>query len=188
MMTDGMPRQVRMAPMARRIVASIGTIPFVVGVFFIVAVACDEFGFPEEITIPATFTVSAAVAVGLWLLVWRSVVVWSPDVGLWTIAVGMVSLAVPIILLWLLLWAYGSRLHDVIEALVFGGPIIGWGVWMAVTVGRWPIRSAASASGQQMPRCLKCGYLLIGLSSTRCPECGDAPTPDERWGAASIEG
>ena len=35
--------------------------------------------------------------------------------------------------------------------------------------------------GASAPRCLKCGYLLIGLRSTRCPECGDEPTLDELW-------
>ncbi len=28
------------------------------------------------------------------------------------------------------------------------------------------------ARSQRLPRCLKCGYDLTGLTSDRCPECG----------------
>src|SRR5439155_10734717 len=37
---------------------------------------------------------------------------------------------------------------------------------MLLKRGRWPSRVGSE------PHCLKCDYLLIGLASDRCPECG----------------
>ncbi len=186
MTTDGTLKQVRMTPTARRIVASIGTIPFTVGIFFIVAMFFDDvLGMSEMAFVPAGYAVSAAMAVWLWLFIWRGAVAWSSDVVRWTIAIGIVSLAVPIFVLWLTMWLYPGGLDNFVEATIYCLPIIGWGVWMAVTVNRWPARSVAATSDQRVPQCLACGYLLIGLSSTRCPECGDEPTLDELWEATS---
>src|SRR3954452_894523 len=35
-----------------------------------------------------------------------------------------------------------------------------------IKVGRWPRRHGGR------PRCAKCDYLVVGISSERCPECG----------------
>ena len=59
---------------------------------------------------------------------------------------------------------------------------------MAVTIRIWPLRQAGEYGGDRSPRCLQCGYLLIGLSSTRCPECGSEPTLDELWRASFAVG
>ena len=72
----------------------------------------------------------------------------------------------------------GNNLRDVILA---GLPVIGWGVWMAVTVYIWPLQ--VRSAGEMGPHCPSCGYLLKGLRATRCPECGTEPTLDELWAA-----
>ncbi|MCH8966713.1 MAG: hypothetical protein IID43_03475 [Planctomycetes bacterium] len=48
----------------------------------------------------------------------------------------------------------------------------------------WPMRPEAASRGDRAPQCLRCGYLLIGLRATRCPECGAEPTLDELWSAS----
>src|SRR5262245_60323394 len=52
-----------------------------------------------------------------------------------------------------------------ILALILTLPVVLAGVIMLVR-GRWPSRRGDE------PRCRKCDYLLFGLSSKRCPECG----------------
>ena len=42
---------------------------------------------------------------------------------------------------------------------------------------RWEKRRLAR-TGEGGPACDKCGYLLIGLESKRCPECGRAVERD----------
>jgi hypothetical protein len=66
-------------------------------------------------------------------------------------------------------------------------PVICWGLWMAGTVRFWPMRPEDIISQSLTPRCRKCGYLLNGLTATRCPECGDEPTLDELWAATAGE-
>jgi hypothetical protein len=63
-------------------------------------------------------------------------------------------------------------------------PVIGWGLWMGVTVHLWSRDGRGYVETSEGPRCLKCGYLLVGLRATRCPECGDERTLDELWGAS----
>ena len=75
-----------------------------------------------------------------------------------------------------------------LDAVLVFLPVIGWGVWMAVTMSIWPRRRYGMRPEDTPPRCLKCGYLLIGLRATRCPECGDEPTLDELWYTTTGEG
>jgi hypothetical protein len=64
-------------------------------------------------------------------------------------------------------------------------PAIGWGVWMATTMWLWPMGRVDDLS-EAGPKCPQCGYLLVGLRQTRCPECGHEPTLDQLW-AATVE-
>jgi hypothetical protein len=171
---------VRMSPTARRIVASIGSIPVVVGAFFITTVFLEDVVGLTGDPVPEVFTVTAVVAVLLWVLIWRRAARWSAVVIRHTVISVFGLLALPIIVQWL--W-FEAVTDDLLEVLLVMSPIIGWGVWMAVTVRLWPARTAALPAGDVGPYCLKCGYLLKGLSATRCPECGDEPTLDELWEA-----
>lgn len=171
----------RLSPPAQRLAASIGTIPFVFAAFLIILVALDDvFGLTDPA--PATFALAALVAIVVWVLVWRRLVVWSAVVIRRTAAAALLCLGLPIALL-SLFWQPASEFVEVVLGCL---PIIGWGVWMAVTIATWPVLHFGPAEPDSAPRCLRCGYLLIGLRSTRCPECGDEPTLDELWRGLSV--
>jgi hypothetical protein len=171
---------VRMSPTARRIVASIGSIPVVVGAGFIIAVFLEDVvGLTGE-PFSEVFALTAVVAVLLWVLIWRRAVRWPAVVIRHTVISAVGLLALPITAQWL--W-FDVVNDDVLEVVLVVSPIIGWGLWMAVTVKFWPMRPAVLPAGDLAPHCLKCGYLLKGLCATRCPECGDEPTLDELWEA-----
>lgn len=167
-----------MSPVAIRLAASIGSIPFVFGVFMISAVALQDFaGLSDPLS--EAYSVTAVVAVSVWLAIWRRSVTWSGPVLTRTIVAAILCLALPIALHFLLAGG-GNNLQDVILACL---PVIGWGVWMAVTVYIWPLQVRSAGPGDMGPHCPSCGYLLKGLRATRCPECGTEPTLDELWAA-----
>lgn len=169
-------RIVRMSPTAKRLAASIGTIPFIFGVFLIVGVALeDSLGLADPVAESLAFT--SVIMVVVWILIWRRPVAWSPSVIKHTAIIGAICLALPIVALLLL----EDHVTDLPLTVLGCLPIIGWGVWMAVTVSIWP----GWRETRPVPQCMNCGYLLIGLSSTRCPECGDEPTLDELWQATA---
>ncbi len=44
----------------------------------------------------------------------------------------------------------------------------------------WKVLDERRKAREQIPKCLRCGYLLYGLPEDRCPECGtffDGPPP-----------
>lgn len=44
----------------------------------------------------------------------------------------------------------------------------------------WQVMDGRRKAREQIPKCLRCGYLLYGLPEDRCPECGtffDGPPP-----------
>ncbi len=173
---DGRP-MIPMTPTAKRLAASIGSIPFVFGAFWILGVAIDDlmgWGKPQ----PA-YAASAIVAVTVWILIWRRSVAWSSRVIQRTVVIGLLCLGLPVGLTFLL-WEKGN---DLGEAVVGVLPVIGWGLWMALTIRTWPMASVDVTRVADAPRCLACGYSLIGLYATRCPECGDERTLDELWHA-----
>jgi len=172
-------RTVRMTSTAKRIVASIGSIPVVFGLFWIIAVFLDDVGGLGSDCWSEAFALTAVIAVVVWVLIWRRSVVWSATVIRHTAISVAGLLAVPIAAQ----WAYVESVDDVWEVTLFVLPVIGWGVWMAGTVRLWPMQATESPGGDLTPHCLKCGYLLKGLRATRCPECGDEPTLDELWEA-----
>ena len=49
---------------------------------------------------------------------------------------------------------------------LLGGPIL-FAVCLAIVLVR-----SRSVKSDGLPRCRKCGYLLVGLRDPRCPECG----------------
>lgn len=172
-------RRPRMPPKAKRIVASMGTIPFAVGLFFVVGIILgDVVGLPDRPLTPSAFGAAALVAVTAWVLIWRKDVAWSGAVARRTAVCAGLFLGVPI--------AATVFIPDVgssLEVTLWFLPVIGWGIWMAVTMWIWPMRPGELDAAASSPRCLQCGYLLIGLRATRCPECGAEPTLDELWTA-----
>ena len=178
------PWRMRMNPRMRAVVASIGTIPFAVAVCFVFGVAYDNLlGVPAPYLGPATYLTGAVFAVAAWLVVWRKNVRWSGIVLRQTLVSAALLIGVP---------AIGTGLceqvrSELLKILLTALPSIGWGIWMATTMWLWPFAASGADVTAASPRCLKCGYLLKGLTHTRCPECGDERTLDELWTAGAAE-
>jgi hypothetical protein len=167
-------------PVGQGMLASVASIPIVVGVFFIFAVSLEDlFGISDPWL---GFALTAVVAMSIWLLIWGRRTVWSPS-SLRRLALTAVScFAVPITVCAML---FGSG-SEVVSVVVVCLPIIGWGVWMAAALPMGWLRGGTllDEEAEAGPRCLRCGYLLKGLTATRCPECGDERTLDELWAAS----
>ena len=173
----------RMNQGIRLVVASIGTLPFVVAVFFILwAVFDDLVGVPGRWLPCATFLVSAFVAVGAWLIVWRRRVEWSARVTKLTAGSAVLCIGVPVFAT----LGFDNVSGDIWEVCLIAAPVVGWGVWMAATMWIWPLRLPVGELPEEGPVCPKCRYMLKGLTHTRCPECGNEPTLDELWAANAV--
>jgi hypothetical protein len=116
-----------------------------------------------------------------WLLLWRSLVRWTPTRILYTTLATTLAPIVGVL--------FGIVLPEVTRglprepaALVAGGtvPII----WVLATVLIWRETSAEridrlAREGRETVSCPNCGYNLTGLSEARCPECGSRFTLDQ---------
>jgi hypothetical protein len=138
------------------------------------------------------------VYVGGWLGCWASA-----EIGL---GFGLVNLALCVVMIGLGLltgyaWAwYLGIAHCALFGLLFllvvinrwgppdaQGPFIGIGfVYMAITTPL-TFRAWRSAPVKRHPMmCVKCGYLLYGLTQPRCPECGTPFDPKLLAGPPSL--
>jgi hypothetical protein len=182
--TPSRPWRMRMNPRIRMVVASIGTLPFAAGVFFIlVAVYENMLQVPSPFIGPACFLTTAIFAVAAWLLIWRKCVRWTGLVIGQTLLAAGLLIGVPSMMTVL----YENTRSNPLQTILMALPPIGWGVWMALTMWLWPFTVSGAEVGEASPKCLKCGYLLKGLTRTRCPECGDERTLDELWAANAAE-
>ncbi len=159
------------------VVASIGTLPFGLGMFFIVGVAFDDLvGVSSLYVLPLAYLSAATLAILAWLIIWRSKVAWTATVKWRTVASALLLVGLP---------GVATVLVDLVsepwKTVLCACPVIGWGIWMATTMWLWPLRVSVIPVADEGPACLKCGYLLNGLTRTRCPECGTEPTLDELW-------
>ena len=170
----------RMSTFAKRILLSLGTLPIVFG-FFLAGVGVAARIWPRQREMLwFAYLMAAVVEVPLWIGIWRACVRWDRRLVSRTVLLCIVCVVFPI-------GAVAYR--DLYSTSIMGGtpemvgvlPLIGWGLWMAVSVWMWPWSVSASAVSAESLSCLKCGYLLTGLRVTRCPECGDEPTLDELW-------
>jgi hypothetical protein len=176
--------RMRMNPRIRVVVASIATLPFAGGVFGIaLAIIGDLLNIPNPYEPPLTFLTTAVFAIAAWLFVWRKNVRWTGRVTRQTLLSAGLLIGAPAIATVL-----NEQVHStVLNSLLMASPPIGWGVWMALTMWLWPFTTSGADAVEASPRCLKCGYLLKGLTRTRCPECGDERTLDELWAANAAE-
>lgn len=147
---------------ARCIIAAIGSIPFVFGVFLIVWQVFDDYFDFSYLNNILAYAAAAVIAVPLWMIIWRRRIAWTPRVWRWTLGSAVALIALPILVLLVSSNAY--RLAVL--------PPMGWGVWMGMTGCLWPYKPDADVRPTS-PLCLACGYPLTGLTHTRCPECGD---------------
>lgn len=178
--SSGNERGSLMTPVAARLAVSIGSVPFLFALFLLVGEAFDNFlGWTDP---GAAFACCAVLAVVVWILIWRNAVDWTPQVRRHTAWSAGALLGLPVVLQ-IVLWDRVPR--GFAEGILGASSVLGWGLWMTVTVRIWPMKPEAVGHNEVTPRCLKCGYLLIGLRATRCPECGDEPTIDVLWAATS---
>lgn len=162
---------------ARCLIAAIGSIPFVFGVFWISYTAFNDYltnPHPDEGVL--AYAAAAVVAIPLWIIIWRRRVAWTPRVMIWTLASAVGLMVLPILVL--LVLPSGEEPWQEFVTL----PVIGWGLWMALTGCLWPYKLDIDVRPPS-PFCLACGYALTGLTHTRCPECGDERTLDDLWNA-----
>ncbi|MHC5110889.1 MAG: hypothetical protein ACYTHJ_13550 [Planctomycetota bacterium] len=167
--------RIAMTSTAKRIVASLGSIPVVFAVFMITwavfndLLSIDEFRW--------VYIIASAFAVAGWHVIWYGAVKWRREVMVHSILLTAFCLALPVTVVFVL--ESGGSLGGATEMITYMTPVAGWGIWMAATIKIWPLRSSLT----QTPLCPECGYALIGLKSTKCPECGSEPTIDEVWAA-----
>lgn len=172
-----------LSPVGRRLVMAVGYIPFMFGMFLVIAVALEDMtGWNDPLS--EALAVSSLIAIAIWIMIWRRIVTWTRPVIRKTIFVACLTIVIPCAAQFAL-WDLAAP--ESIPSIILGVlPVVGWGLWMALTVMSWPIASEISEGTiGVLPRCIDCGYLLKGLRSTRCPECGAEPTIDELWAATA---
>ncbi len=175
-------RSPRLPKSVVRIVASIGLLPAMFGIFFVTGFALNDlFGFSDSSAFVGAYVLVAMLTLVIWVRIWWEAVAWSQRVLWMTVLWAMMLMVLPSLGI-----LFISSATSIIEAIMFCLPVIGWGLWMAGTVRYWPMKVAAGGH-HVMPRCMRCDYLLTGLRGTRCPECGDEPTLDELWAATAGE-
>ncbi|MBI4717689.1 MAG: hypothetical protein HY763_07795 [Planctomycetes bacterium] len=180
----GLTGGVIMSGTSKRIVASLGSLPVVLGAFAILTVGVDDFialSPPGEAAMEIATT--SVLAAGIWVAIWRRQVAWTRRVAMRTagftlLLIGALSAT------WFT--AVSTGLGGTIAAVCWTLPLEVWGLWMALTVRLWPMKVVDLIPADVPPRCLKCGYMLVGLYATRCPECGDERTIDELWCARAV--
>ncbi len=176
----------RMTKSAIRLLIGLSLIPILPAVFFICFVGLDkEFGFTDELSTATSLAICELLAIGLWVVVWRNAVRWTPMriLGTSLLAVGLLPTA---------LAPYFPKGNDMAEVIVYTSPVWMWGVWIIGTAWLWRDRSgdelrltdAAQDSDRISPTCPKCAYSLRGLSEARCPECGWTGTLDSVFDAS----
>jgi len=182
-----------MSPGIVRLAVGFALIPLLPGVFFIVGQAMDHFAnIGNDETLACAYASGAILAVGIWWLVWRRAVNWTPRrKERTTLLVIMMALApfTPFI---------AETNIDWIDSIVMVIPLLALAAWFAGTAYVWRLapgeipaayggivpanvdatNNAASHEAQVTVTCGQCEYNLRGLREARCPECGWTTTLD----------
>lgn len=177
-----------MTPLVARILLSVVMFPFFIcaGLLFgIVLERVVRVGGNSTAAISAVLAYTGAAT--FWLLLWRGVIVWTATrlartamaavcCTLFTITVGI--LVATITYAW--------------ELIVIFACILGLMVWMGSTVTIWRetteefnARIRGAAGGRLL--CPTCGYNMVGLYESRCPECGTRYTLDQLLASQDAE-
>lgn len=163
---------------AVRLCIGISMLPLLMGFSWWSAATFDYF-FPNTAptwSVEVAQTLTAIIAVALWLLTWRGRIEWTPrrkrvTALLAGMLVGFSFVAARVV--WL-----GS---DYMGALLIG---VAYPLWFAGTAFVWRSRRPAIDDELRValapePRCPVCSYSLVGLREVRCPECGWSSTVDQ---------
>lgn len=169
------------SPTAKRLIASVSLWFILFGVFMISHEVFRSLPVPKD-RVPVSLLITAVIGVAIWYIIWCRAFNWREGALLQTTIATIICLVLPLFGCFAFYRQIGRFFDPVLACL----PVIGWGVWMIWTSRIWLARGS-DALPIDAPRCIKCGYLLIGLRSTRCPECGSEPTLDELWRANSCD-
>jgi hypothetical protein len=173
-------RKRAMSPYAVRVIYGMALIPFVPGAWFIMLLGLEHFFSPNEKvgTMIDNFGCGCLV-VFWWWWVWRRSVTWTPSLIRRTLIMGSVYLAASTL---------APLLPDKpnwVGTMYITLPLIFTGVWFALSTRMWqPLHRIPVLQWNEVKeliRCGSCGYSLIGLSQSRCPECGRTWTLDELY-------
>lgn len=166
---------------ARRLIYSFALIPFIPGLWGVVAIAVQQFlDDTEWIMAMLAHAACSLVIVAWWLIVWRASVFATPRSSGLTVLAALLFMTLSTCAALLLPIAERSAGALWLRTLWMTGPLMLTGVWFAVTPLLWP-RSTADEMLLKLDTatvvvCGRCGYSLVGLSATRCPECGHEET------------
>lgn len=170
------------------LLVSIALHPLGLGVFVLTVAILDRFfgnvgslGF-----LIAPFATAFLVCAPIWARAWMGAFPFAQRVRRRFLWFGVIALVGPLLVVIVadVAGVVSSSRGELVGAL----PLFGWCAWIWATA--WMVRQQRfGAEGREesatAPPCPSCGYLLAGLTSTRCPECGSEPTLDELWAAHS---
>jgi len=171
-------RKRAMSPSAVRLIYGMSLIPFIPGLWFLLILASGEFVFKnEKLSMAAAHLICGLIVVTWWLLIWRRAIIWTPTL---VRRIGAMTVG------YLLLGTLSSFLPDRpdwLTSMRITVPLMLTGLWFAITAWTWRTRMASGwiqpSEIKDVIKCASCGYSLIGLYESRCPECGRTRTLDE---------
>ena len=168
--------RLKMTPNIVRLSIGLALIPFLPGLFFLLAITLEtRAGLSIDTSMFVAYETCAVIAVCVWILLWRKSVKWTlPLIGR-TAFIATPILVTPIGVYW-------SSGDQVLDFLYRVSPVLALGVWLAGTSLAWrrPAETlVAHDSCAVSPFCPSCAYNLTGLREVRCPECGWASTVDD---------
>ncbi len=137
-----------------------------------------------------TNIVCGGVLVLTWILVWRSEVSWTPHRRLMT-AVSPILAAVPGTLIVIVMQLLES--HNIDELTAIFGVMVWAPCWIGCTAVVWRETRVEREERLKMQGigalvCPTCGYSMMGLRESRCPECGSRFTLDQLYASQKPQG
>lgn len=169
----------------RALLISIALQPAGLAMFLLGVIASDElFNVQgEAMLLLVAYGFAFAVCVPIWIWAWMRALPKAARASR-TFSIGVMATIAPPLAVLLAFVLFGSRSPR--DAFLLGLlPLAGWCAWMALTVRAVRRADVVGYVESNGPACPSCGYPLVGLTSTRCPECGSEPTLDELWAAHS---
>ncbi len=177
-----------MTPLVARILLTVIMFPlFICGGFMFGFILDGVFGLSDREALILTFVLTCSGAGVCWVLLWRGVVVWSP-----TRVSGTLIVLVGSCLAALLIGVFVASVTLATEAGVVFACLSGLTLWMGSTVFVWretPEEFSARIKGGPGREllCPTCGYTMVGLYESRCPECGTRYTLDQLYASQDAE-
>jgi hypothetical protein len=171
-------RKRAMPSCAIRLIYGLAMVPVIPGMWVITILAFNRYVSNSEVAgFAFTNSLCGLVVVIWWWLAWRKAVQWNGRLIRQTALLGAAFVVA------CGLASFLRKEPDWLGSLTITGPLFLTGVWYVVTVLVWRVfpqtpRTTAEQVSELL-KCSSCGYSLIGLYESRCPECGRTRTLDE---------